>query len=50
MPITTDARETLRGLIPSAEAAGIEPNIAYVQEIALLKKEWEAQMKEDVYR
>ena len=49
LPIIADAREALRGLTKAAETAGIRPNPSYLQEVAALKKEWEEQLKEEVY-
>ena len=48
LPVTADAREALRAILVSREA--IKPRAAYLQEIALVKQDWEAQLKEEVYR
>ena len=50
LPIITDAREALRALTRGAEAAGIQPSSAYVQEVAELNTEWEGQLKEEIYQ
>ncbi len=50
LPVTADAKEALQALLNATEGAGIKPRSAYVSEIGLLKKEWEAQLKEEVFR
>jgi 3D-(3,5/4)-trihydroxycyclohexane-1,2-dione acylhydrolase (decyclizing) len=50
LPIIADAREALRALTRGAEAAGIQPSSAYVQEVAELNTEWEGQLKEEIYQ
>ena len=40
----------LRALTRGAEAAGIQPSSAYVQEVAELNTEWEGQLKEEIYQ
>jgi len=44
VPITADAREALAALTKAADAAGIQPNAAYVQEITALNREWREQL------
>lgn len=48
VPITADAREALAALAKAANAAGIQPNAAYVQEIAALNREWREQLDNEV--
>lgn len=48
VPITADAREALAALTKAADAAGIQPNAAYVQEIAALNREWREQLDNEV--
>ena len=48
VPITADAREALAALTKAADAAGIQPNAAYVQEIASLNREWREQLDNEV--
>jgi 3D-(3,5/4)-trihydroxycyclohexane-1,2-dione acylhydrolase (decyclizing) len=50
LPITADAKEALKALVEEAGNADVRPNAAYVQEVGVLKQEWEAQLKEEVYR
>lgn len=50
LPILADAREGLRALAAAAKRAGIKPRPAYVKEVAALKKRWNAQLKNEVYR
>ncbi len=48
VPITADAREALAALTKAADTAGIQPNAAYVQEIAALNREWREQLDNEV--
>ncbi|MDE0184995.1 MAG: 3D-(3,5/4)-trihydroxycyclohexane-1,2-dione acylhydrolase (decyclizing) [Candidatus Poribacteria bacterium] len=48
VPITADAREALAALTKAADAAGIQPNAAYVQEITALNHEWREQLENEV--
>ena len=48
VPIIADAREALAALTTAAEAAGVQPNAAYVQEIAGLNREWRQQLENEV--
>ena len=50
LPVTADAREALRALLSEGEKAEIRPGAAYLQEIGLVQQEWEALLKEEVYR
>jgi 3D-(3,5/4)-trihydroxycyclohexane-1,2-dione acylhydrolase (decyclizing) len=48
LPITADAREALRALQQAAQAAGVRPRPAYLQEIAEARAAWAATIKEEV--
>ncbi len=48
VPITADAREALVALTKAADAAGVQPNAAYVKEIAALNREWREQLENEV--
>ena len=48
VPITADAREALAALAKAADAAGVQPNAAYVKEIAALNREWREQLENEV--
>ena len=50
LPITADAKLAMTALLAAAKETGIRPQPTYVQEIGVLKQEWEAQLKEEVYR
>ena len=50
LPVTADAREALNALLGEGKKVAVCPRAGYVQEIGLVKKEWEAQVKEEVYR
>jgi 3D-(3,5/4)-trihydroxycyclohexane-1,2-dione acylhydrolase (decyclizing) len=50
LPITADAKEALKALLEEAGNADVRPKAAYVQEVGVLKQEWDAQLKEEVYR
>ncbi|MFQ5793977.1 MAG: 3D-(3,5/4)-trihydroxycyclohexane-1,2-dione acylhydrolase (decyclizing) [Candidatus Bipolaricaulia bacterium] len=50
LPILADVREALRALLKAAEAESIKPNPDYLEEIAALKTEWNAQLEEEVYQ
>ena len=49
VPILADAREALRELHQAAEAAGVQPNADYVEEVATAKREWQQTVAEDIY-
>ena len=49
MPILADAREALRALTEAATAAGIRPDPAYVQEVAVEKPKWQDLLATEVY-
>jgi 3D-(3,5/4)-trihydroxycyclohexane-1,2-dione acylhydrolase (decyclizing) len=49
LPITADAREALRALLPGAKAVGIEPRLAYLEEIATSRLAWDEKMEREVY-
>ncbi len=50
LPITADAKLAMTALLAAAKETDIRPQPTYVQEIGVLKQEWEAQLKEEVYR
>ena len=50
LPLVADAREALQALTQSAQAAGVKPNPAYVEEITGLKNQWERQLKDEVFQ
>ena len=50
LPIVADAREALRALTQAAEATGLKPEPAYLEEIAAAKREWENELEREVYR
>src|SRR5581483_2027946 len=49
LPIVADAREALRALRSAAREAGIKPNPAYIEEIAVEKAEWDELLKREVF-
>lgn len=49
MPILADAREALRALTTAATAAGIQPDQAYLAEIAGEKRKWHDLLATEVY-
>ena len=49
VPILADAREALRELHQAAEAAGVQPNADYVEEVAVAKRAWQQTVAEDIY-
>jgi 3D-(3,5/4)-trihydroxycyclohexane-1,2-dione acylhydrolase (decyclizing) len=49
LPITADAREALRALYRGAQAAGIEPRTAYLEEVAAARRVWDEKMEREVY-
>ena len=49
LPITADARETLKILHRKAQDAKIKPKVAYAKEIASAKAKWNRQLKRDVF-
>jgi 3D-(3,5/4)-trihydroxycyclohexane-1,2-dione acylhydrolase (decyclizing) len=48
LPITADARETLRALTQAARSAGLRPRPAYLQEIAEARKSWADKVQQEV--
>jgi len=50
LPITADARETLRALSMAAAKAGIKPRAPYLQEVSNAKNEWQKLVREEAYR
>ena len=50
LPIVADARETLTSINQAAQQAGIKPDFTYLEEIGALKREWEEQQAQEVYR
>ncbi len=49
LPITADARETLKKLISAGKAAGIKANPAYVEELAVDRQAWLEKKRDEVY-
>lgn len=49
LPILADAREALRILAQAAQEAEIKPNMAYVEEVAVAKEEWEQMLQAEVF-
>ena len=49
VPILADAREALRELHKAAEAAEVQPNADYVEEVAAAKRAWQQTVAEDIY-
>ena len=49
LPIVADARDTLRELTAAASAAGIKPNPAYVESLAVDRDAWLQQKRDTVY-
>ena len=50
LPIVADAREGLSSIQQAAQQAGVKPDFTYLEEIGALKKEWEEQQAQEVYR
>jgi 3D-(3,5/4)-trihydroxycyclohexane-1,2-dione acylhydrolase (decyclizing) len=50
LPLTADARETLRALSTAAKGAEIKPRADYLAEIRKLKADWERQLREAVFQ
>ncbi len=48
-PIVADARETLRQLIAAGAKAGVKPDAAYVESVAVDRQGWLRQKRETVY-
>ncbi|MBZ0320345.1 MAG: 3D-(3,5/4)-trihydroxycyclohexane-1,2-dione acylhydrolase (decyclizing) [Anaerolineae bacterium] len=49
LPIIADARESLIALTRAAETAGLRPNPAYFEEIAVAKEDWKELLAQDVF-
>lgn len=49
LPITADARETLRQLIAAGRAAGLKANPAYVESVAVDRQAWLQRKRDEVY-
>ncbi|GIK66965.1 MAG: 3D-(3,5/4)-trihydroxycyclohexane-1,2-dione acylhydrolase (decyclizing) [Chloroflexota bacterium] len=49
LPIIADAREGLIALTRAAETAGLRPNPAYFEEIAVAKEDWKELLARDVF-
>lgn len=49
LPLVADAREALRALLQAAAATDIKPNPAYLEEIGVIKEEWQTQLKTEVF-
>jgi 3D-(3,5/4)-trihydroxycyclohexane-1,2-dione acylhydrolase (decyclizing) len=49
LPITADARETLRKLIAAGKAAGVKPNPGYVESLAVDREAWLQQKRDTLY-
>ena len=50
LPIVADAREGLSSLGQAAQQAGVKPDFTYLEEIGALKREWEEEQAQEVYR
>ena len=48
-PIVADARDTLRQLIAAGAKAGVKPNAAYVESVAVDRQGWLQQKRETIY-
>ena len=48
-PIVADARETLRQLIAAGAKAGVKPDAAYVESVAVDRQGWLRQKRETIY-
>ncbi|MEO0561939.1 MAG: 3D-(3,5/4)-trihydroxycyclohexane-1,2-dione acylhydrolase (decyclizing) [Chloroflexota bacterium] len=49
LPITADARDTLRKLTAAGQAAGVKPNNGYVESMAVDREAWLKQKRETLY-
>ena len=49
LAIVADAREALAALLAAGEAAGARPNPAYLEEIAVVKQEWQGLLAREVF-
>ncbi len=49
LPITADARETLRKLIAVGKEAGVKPNSGYVESLAVDREAWLQQKQTELY-
>ena len=49
LPILADAREALRALTEAGRAAGVQPDPAYLENVAAIKHEWERELAQEVY-
>ena len=50
LPIVADAREALQALLKAARAAEVAPDSGYLQEIGLVRGEWQGQMEKEIFR
>lgn len=49
LPITADARDTLRQLIDAGREAGVKPSSGYVEELAVDREAWLQQKQNELY-
>ena len=49
LPIIADARAALQALVQAGQAAGIQPQPAYLDEVAAVKTKWQRQLNTEVY-
>ena len=49
LPIIADARAALQALVQAGQAAGIQPQPAYLEEVAAVKTKWQRQLNTEVY-
>ncbi len=49
LPVVADAREALTALAQAAAEAGLQPDAAYLEEIAAAREAWLRQVREEVY-
>lgn len=49
LPIIADARTALQALVQAGQAAGIQPQAAYLDEVAAVKTKWQRQLNTEVY-
>ena len=49
LPIVADAREALKALLAAGKAANVQLNSAYLEEVAVMKQEWQEMLATDVF-
>jgi 3D-(3,5/4)-trihydroxycyclohexane-1,2-dione acylhydrolase (decyclizing) len=49
LPVVADAREALRALLEAAKGSDLQPDPAYLQEIAAEKAAWQRKLEREVY-